>query len=671
MITEKTDNRKNFMDAAETDQAGLVEVKIQGDTITDYLLKQRSLSITTLIAFFLLILSVMLTIFHLSVGWFGQPEAHLFRSVHLCLILAACFLYHPLGRKNWYDPIRKPLMLIDLILVTLSILTEVYYLIDPDSFAMRLAVPNTLDLLVGITAILLVLEGTRRVVGWPMVIIALVFTGHSLFADKMPGILFGPAASISTFVSHTYMEESGIYGIPIAVVASFVVLFIVFGALLRLTGGGKFFVNLALAAAGSQTGGPAKAAVISSMLFGSISGSTAANVVGTGTFTIPLMKEVGYPAHFAGAVEAVSSTGGALMPPIMGAVAFVIAGFLGISYWNLALAALIPALIFYGGLFAMIHFRAQTRGLWPVPKERLPRMKEVLNFGWTLLIPLMGLIGLLASGRSASMSVFWAIVLLFVMVFINKSTRPTPVLLLKVCENVLYSTIVVSLACACAGIIVSATTISGIGLKLSWLILDISGSNLFFTLILIMLLSIVLGMGLPTTAVYITLYVTLIPTLVELGVVPLAAHMFALYYGVLSNIIPPVAIAAYAAAGVAKSEPMKTSWTAFFIGLCGLLVPFAFVYRPELLLIGSLSHIIWAVMCGTLAVFTLAAGVIGWFKGPLNIFWRILILAAGLLSLSPGLTTDIVSFSIAVIFMIYRVLRVRRGGEGSEVSKQM
>jgi len=660
MVTKKVEDRINFIDKGERDQEGLVEVKAQKKTITDYLLECRSLSVHTLIAFFLIIISLMLTIFHLSAGWFGPPEAHLFRSVHLCLILAACFLYYPLGRKNWYDPIRKPLMLIDLALVFLSIITEIYYLVDTDSFRMRLPSPNFFDQLVGIIVILLVLEATRRVVGWPMIVISVFFTTHSLFANKFPSILFGPASSLSTFVSHTYMEESGIYGIPIAVVSSFVVLFIIFGALLRLTGGDKFFVNLALVVAGNQTGGPAKAAVISSMCFGSISGSTVANVAGTGTFTIPLMKSLGYTNYFAGAVEAVASTGGALMPPVMGAVAFVVAGFLGISYWSVATAALLPAIIFYGGLFTMIHFRAQAKRLRPLPKDKLPKMRTVLSYGWTLVIPLFVLIGLLASGRSASMSVFWSIALLFVMVFVNKSTRPNPVMLLKICEDVMRSMIVVSVACACAGIIISVTTMSSIGLKMGWLILQISGDKLFLMLIFIMILSIILGMGLPTTAVYITLYVTLIPILIEMGVIPLAAHLFALYYGVLSNIIPPVAIAGYAAAGIAKSPPIKTSWTAFFIGLCGLVVPFAFIYRPGLLLIGSPVQILWAILCASLAVFSFAVAVIGWFRGPLNPFWRVLILVMGLFSLDPGLATNILSFSVVLFFMIYRVFLVKR-----------
>jgi len=658
------------MNRGERYQEGLVEIKTQKKTITDYLLECRSLSIHTLIAFFLIIVSLMLAIFHLSASWFGPPEAHLFRSVHLCLILAACFLYYPLGRKNWYDPIRKPLMLIDLVLVVLSIITEIYYLVDTDSFIMRLPSPNSFDQLAGIIVILLVLEATRRVIGWPMIIIAVFFTTHALFANKFPGILFGPASSLSTFVSQTYMEESGIYGIPIAVVASFVVLFIIFGTLLRMTGGDKFFVNLALALTGNQTGGPAKAAVISSMCFGSISGSTVANVTGTGTFTIPLMKGVGYTSYFAGAVEAVASTGGALMPPVMGAVAFVVAGFLGISYWSVALAALLPALIFYGGLFIMIHFWSQAKGLRPLPKEKLPQMKTVLSYGWTLLIPLLVLIGLLASGRSASMSVFWSIALLFVLVFVSKSTRPNPVMLLKVCEDVMWSIIVVSVACACAGIIISVTTISGIGLRLSWLILQISGGNLFLTLIFIMILSIILGMGLPTTAVYITLYVTVIPSLIKIGIIPIAAHMFALYYGVLSNIIPPVAIAAYAAAGIAKSPPIKTSWTAFFIGLCGLVVPFAFVYRPALLLVGSPVQIFWAILCASLAVFSLAVAVIGWFHGPLNPFWRVLVLVVGLLSLAPSLATDILALSVVLLFMIYSFFGQKRS-RAAHIPKQM
>ncbi len=622
------------MTPGENDKSGLIDFSLKEKTdVLSWLINNRRVSFQFVLGALFLVTATVFSIYHLYTGYFGQPEAHLHRSIHLTLVFVMVFIMHPLDKKPWNARIRWT-RLIDLVLILLAIGAELYYLVDIEGYMYRIPLPTAMDLLVGIVVYALVLEITRRTVGWPMVIIAVFFTFHALYSDHFFSILYGSRTFFSTFIAETVMTSSGIFGIPIAVMASFVVLFLIFSALLIYTGAGRFFVNLAYSLTGTQVGGPAKAAVVSSMAFGTISGSTASDVVATGSFTIPLMRRLGYHKQFAGAVEAVASSGGAFMPPVMGAVAFIMSAFLGVPYFSVVLAALIPALLYYSSLFMMVDFQARKRGLAGLAKKELPNFWAVLKWGGHLLLPVVVLVGMLALNYSPSAAASWSIAVLFGVTLLKRESRIGPYGIMKVFESAGKRVLPVSAACACAGIIISSTTLSGAGLRLGQAIVRMSGEYIILALVVTMVLSIVLGMGLTTTAVYITLVVTVIPTIIKLGVLPIAAHLFALYFGVLSNIIPPVAIAAFAAAALAESNPMKTAVTAFGIGIAGLLVPFAFVYKPELLLIGKPAGIVLAVTTSLIGVIGLAASVRGWARKKVPLGWRIVLFLAAIGSLS-------------------------------------
>ena len=624
--------------------------------VLSWLLATRKISVESTLSVLFLLCAVMFSLYHLYTGYFGQPEAHLHRSIHLTLVFVMVFILYPTDKKAWNAPFRWA-RLVDLVLIALAVATEVYYLIDVEAYVFRIPSPSLMDLIVGTVVYLLVLEITRRTVGWTMVLIAAFFSIHALFSDHFFLIFYGSPTFFGTFIAETVMTSSGIFGIPIAVMASFVVLFLIFSALLIYTGAGKFFVNIAYAVAGRQVGGPAKAAIVSSMAFGTISGSTASDVVATGSFTIPLMRRLGYHRQFAGAVEAVASSGGAFMPPVMGAVAFIMAAFLGISYFSVILAALFPAVLYYTSLFMMVDFRARRRELAAIPKEELPNLRVVLRWGGHLVIPVIVLVGMLALNYSASAAASWSIAILFCVTLIKRETRLGLTKILKVFESAGKRVLPVSSACACAGIIISSTTLSGAGLRLGQLIINASGASTLLALTFTMILSVILGMGLTTTAVYITLVVTVIPTIVTLGVLPIAAHLFALYFGVLSNIIPPVAIAAFAAAALAESNPMKTAVTAFTIGIAGLIVPFAFVYRPELLLLGHPVRIILAVITSLLAVVGLAAAIQGWVRVKVSWIWRIMLFLAAVSSFHRNFMISTIAALVIVLYFLLGQMR--------------
>lgn len=646
------------MASDQEDKKGMIDFSLkEKDDVLSWLINNRKISFQFVLGTFFLLNATAFSLYHLYTGYFGQPEAHLHRSIHLTLVFVMVFVMYPLDKKPWNGAIRWT-RFIDLLLILLAIGVELYYLMDIEGYTYRIPMPSFMDMVVGVVVYFLVLEITRRTVGWPMVIIGLFFSIHALYSDHFFFILYGSPTFFDTFIAETVMTASGIFGIPIAVMASFVVLFLIFSALLIYTGAGKFFVNIAYGLAGTQVGGPAKAAVISSMAFGTISGSTASDVVATGSFTIPLMRRLGYHKQFAGAVEAVASSGGAFMPPVMGAVAFIMSAFLGVPYFSVILAALIPALLYYTSLFMMVDFQARKRGLVAIPKGELPDILVVLKRGGHLVIPVIVLVGMLALNYSPSAAASWSIAILFGVTLIRRESRLGPLGILKVFESTGKRVLPVSSACACAGILISSTTLSGSGLRLGQAIIVMSGEFLILALMLTMVLSIVLGMGLTTTAVYITLVVTVIPTIIKLGVLPIAAHLFALYFGVLSNIIPPVAIAAFAAAALAESNPMKTAVTAFGIGIAGLIVPFAFVYKPELLLDGNPIEILLAVITSIIGVIGLAASIQGWVRTKVALMWRIILFLAAIGSLSNS-PSAYISGTVLIVFYLLLVQRRR------------
>lgn len=614
-------------------------------------LSQKKMSVRALLGLIISSVAISMAFYHLFTAYYGEPNALAHRSVFVTFVLVLVFLLFPLKRNSWSDELNG-FFIVDLLLIVSAIGIEGYILYDIDEFQLRWGVPSNMDVAVGTVAVFLVLEASRRAVGWPMVIIASFFIVHTVFGDHFPGVLNGPPTRWDSFVDWIFMEDTGIFGIPIMVMSSFIILFLIFGSLLIRSGAGTFFIDLAQSLAGRMTGGPAKTAVLASAMMGTLSGSGVANVVATGSFTIPLMKSLGYRAVFAGAVEAMASTGGILMPPIMGAAAFLIAQFLSIPYLQVCIYALIPATLYFSSVLAMVHFEAKKEGLKPIPKDELPSLRKTLIRGGHLLLSVVGLITFLAMGYTAMMAAFWAILLLFVLSFFRKETRLRPVGLLSALEEGAKSALTVGMACACAGIIIGCVYVSGLGMRFSHILVLAAGGQLWLTLVFVMIASIILGMGMPVTAVYLTLVTIVVPALTELGVEPIAAHLFCFYFGCVSNITPPVCLAAFAAAGVSGANPMRTGFTATKIGLAAFLIPFMFIYDPAMLMMGSISRVLWVVFTALCGIICLAGGVEGWLVRKASIPERALLIVSAIVLIKPGLTTDVIGFGLMGLAMV-------------------
>ena len=614
-------------------------------SLLETVLRDRRFRLPVVIATVAAVLAIALALFHLYAAVFGTPETRSFRGTHLTAMLVLTLLLNPLFRKSHRDPLlvagdarnawRLAGFAADLLLIGFGLFVQIYTLWDVDAFNMRGGDITQLDLWVGMAYILLVMEATRRAVGWAMVIVTSFFVVHSLFSNHFFGFLFGPPTSFRKYVDVIFMRADGIFGIPLMVVATYILLFIILGALLIRSAAGRFFIDLAISLTGHRTGGPAKAAVVASAMMGTVSGSAVANVVTTGSFTIPLMKQLGYRPRFAAAVEACASSGGQITPPIMGAAAFIIAEFLRVNLLTVIVAAAIPAFLYYATIYFMVHLEAEKHGLQKIPRAQLPSFREVLKRGWPLLIPLVVLIALLSVGFSAMLAGFWAIVSVVGLSFVSANTRMSSVDLFSALEEGVRSTVPVTIACACAGIIIGSVFVSGLGLKFTQSVIDLSGGSLLALLALTAAASIVLGMGLTTTAVYITLAALIIPALERMNVVPMAAHLFAFYFGVVSSITPPVALAAFAAAAIAGSPPMITAIEASKVGIAKYLVPFIFIYNPSLLFVGPLWLTAFSTITALAGVWALSAAIEGWLYGRLGPLTRVAMLFSSIVLLYP------------------------------------
>ncbi|HHY37845.1 MAG TPA: TRAP transporter permease [Clostridia bacterium] len=585
-----------------------------------------------------------LALYHLYAGFFGQPEATAFRVTHVCLVLIIVFLMKPLKRPAGF--LRHLSGVIDILCLAIVVFTLGYILYDMPGWYLKAGEPNAFDVFLGTLFIAVLLEAGRRAVGLPIVLVAVFFIGNAIFTDKFFSVLHGPPHAWSLLIDILFIQDQGIFGIPVAVTASYVSLFIILGQCLLDSGAGNFFTDLALAATGRQVGGPAKAAVLSSAVMSTVSGSAVANVVTTGTFTIPLMKRVGYRPQFAGAVEAVASTGGQIMPPVMGAAAFVMAQFLGIPYLAVVKAAVLPAILYYVCVYWAVHFEALKTGLKPLPSQDLPQVREVLKKGWFLTIPLAALIYVLVSGASPIKAASYSIIILLLVSFLRKETAMTP---RKIYGSLLESSMSlmeVSTACAVAGVIIGSLLVSGTGWRLAGGIVEVSRGNLLIALIYVAITCVVLGMGMTSTAVYLTVSAVAVPALVKMGVAEMGAHMFAFYYGCLSTITPPVALAAFAAAGIAGADPNKLGFEAWRLGLTGFIVPFMFVYGPSLLLVGSVTTILRVCVTSLIGVTCLAAGQVGFMTRKLSLFERAALIVGALLLIETSPITDIIGLLI-------------------------
>lgn len=612
------------------------------------------------IAIIISIIAISFSVFQFYTGGFGLLLALVQRAVHLAFALCLIFLIYPVSKGQFErNKIRIPFY--DLILAGLGAIVCLYLVVFYRDMVVRSGLPTTLDLIMGGLAILLVLEGTRRVIGIALPLVVIVFLLYSYFGQIMPGFFAHRGYSLERIIEHLYAGTEGIFGIPLGVSSSFVFLFILFGAILNKTGMGKFFIDIAMALAGYSKGGPAKVAVIASGFFGSINGSSVANVVTTGTFTIPLMKSIGYRKDFAGAVEAAASTGGQILPPVMGAAAFVMAEFLGIPYIKIAAAAAIPAIIYYIAVGTMVHLEASKYGLKGLPKEQLPKLGGIFKEKGHLIIPIIGLVYLLVKGYTPLFSAFWAIVMSMAISMVKPETRLNLKKLGEAFEDGAKSALGVAAACACAGMVVGAVTLTGLGLKIANGLILLGQGNLMLTLFFTMIASIILGMGLPTTAKYIILSIMAAPALVDLGVLPLAAHLFILYFGVIADLTPPVAVAAYAGAGISGGNSMRTGFIAVRLAVAGFMIPYLFALDPGLLYINSsIGHTLQLIFTSLVGVLALGAAAGGYLLDNTRIHERILLAVSAITLIRTDFLTDIIGVGILALVIFLLKIRISK-----------
>lgn len=595
--------------------------------------------------------------FQLYTAVFGVLDAHLQRTIHLCFGLVLIFLLYP-ARKSWSREKMNPL---DAILAVLSVVATMYLVVNYKELVTRAGMNTPTDIAIGVIGVLLVFEATRRTVGWPMLTVALVFLAYAFLGPYMPGILAHRGVSFDELVSHLYFTTEGIFGVPMGVSSTFIFLFILFGAYLDATGLGKFFIDFANALAGWAVGGPAKVAVLSSGLMGTVSGSSVANVAGTGSFTIPMMKKLGYRPSFAGAVEAAASTGGQLMPPVMGAAAFLMAEFVGVPYIEVVKAAVIPALLYYTGIWLSVHYEAKKYGLKGTPREELPKFGPLLREKGHLALPLIVIVYLLVTGYTPMRAALYAIGLTIVCACLRKNTRITFKQFVEGLIVGAQSVLGVLIACASAGIIIGVVTKTGVGLKLATALLDLAGGKMLPAMFFTMITSLILGMGVPTTANYVITSTIAAPALVQMHVPVLAAHMFAFYFGIVADVTPPVALAAYAGAGIAGANPMKTGVTAAKLAIAAFVVPYIFVLAPQLLMINATAPtILMAMVTAIIGMWGLSLAMIGFCQHPLNVLQRIAFFIGGLCLIIPGSMTDLIG--IVILFLGYQWQR-RNSGE--------
>ena len=599
-------------------------------------------------------IAITFSVFQLYTAIFGILDAQLQRAVHLGFALALAYLLYP-ARKSWS---RNRVHPVDVILAILGAAAPAYICIMYRELAMRAGMVTTVDMLVGVVGLLLVIEATRRVVGIPMVVVVLVFLTYAFAGPYMPGVLAHRGVSVEQLVGHLYFTTEGIFGIPLGVSSTFIFLFILFGAYLESTGLGKFFIDIANAIAGWASGGPAKVAVLSSALMGTVSGSSVANVAGTGSFTIPMMKKLGYRKEFAGAVEAASSTGGQLMPPVMGAAAFLMAEFVGVPYIDIVAAAVIPAILYFAGLWLGVHLEAKRNNLKGVPRDQLPKAWDIFRERGHLAIPLVVIVYLLVTGYTPMRAALVAIVLSIVASALRKSTRMKPIEIIRGLENGARNVLGVVIACAAAGIIIGVVTKTGVGLKLASGLLALSGGLLLPTMFFTMITSLILGMGVPTTANYVITSTIAAPALLQMGVPVLAAHMFVFYFGIIADVTPPVALAAYAASGISGGKPLMTGVNASKLAIAAFIIPYIFVLSPVLLMIDATAFgLVFSTVTAIMGLVGVSSAMIGYLSDHCTPLERIILFFAGLMMIVPGVETDIPGM---IVFIAVLLLQKRR-----------
>ncbi|HSB67996.1 MAG TPA: TRAP transporter permease [Candidatus Methylomirabilis sp.] len=591
-------------------------------------------------------LAVAFSCFQVYTGLLGAYPAQIQRSIHLSFAFALVFLLYPFRTKTAVNRLRWH----DYLFAAFTVCVGLYLTFNYTRLMETAGDYTKFDMVVGVCGTLLTLEAARRVVGLPIVVVASSFLAYAYFGSYLPGFLSHRGYSIERIVSHMYYTTEGILGIPLGVSSTFIFLFILFGAFLEKTGIGKLFIDIADSIAGWAAGGPAKVAVITSALEGTVSGSSVANTVGSGSFTIPMMKKLGYRPEFAGAVEASASTGGQIMPPVMGAAAFLMAEFIGVPYIEIAKAAAIPACLYFLGIFIEVHFEAKRTGLKGMPWDQVPRVWNVIKERGHLFVPLIAIIYVLTEGYTPTRAALVGLGLSVAAGMLKKATRMSIPDIFNALETGARGALGVAIACATAGIIVGVVTLTGLGLKMANGLVDLAGGYLLPTMFFTMVTSLILGMGVPTTANYVITATMAAPALVLLGVPLLAAHLFVFYFGIIADITPPVALAAYAGAGIARANPFWTGVTASKLAIGAFIVPYIFVLNPAMVLIGTTPYLLTldlVTACG--GMFGIGAAMIGFCVAPMNWFERVWFGLAGLMLIDPGLTTDIIGIAMLAV----------------------
>ncbi len=613
---------------------------------------------------FITVVSVLFIGYHMVTAGIGLPEIFKHRTVHLGFLLCLTWLYFP-ARKG--SPRGRPSTL-DLILFVFSATVAVLTVINRDSYLMRGGIMNWNDYILGSVIMVLVLEATRRTVGGQMLWISIICVLYMWAGPWMPGVFSHRGLSVRRIIQAIYQGGEGIFGMPLGVSSTYLIIFVILAAILDKSGLGKLFNDLALGLGGRFSGGPAKVAVVASALTGTISGSAASNVATTGAFTIPLMKKIGYQPTFAGAVEAAASTGGQIMPPIMGSAAFIMSEYLGIPYLTIAVAGIIPAILYFASVYFQVDFRARSLGLRGLTKEEMPDvLKTVLRYG-QMIIPMIVLIWLMGQGRTPLYSAFYAVCLTIVLSWFRKETRILLPEARTVCISSARTSVAIGISMAAAGFMIAAFATTGLGIILADSIVALSRGNQMIVLVLTMVVAIILGLGLPTSACYVITASICAPILIKVGLSPFLSHFFVFYFSCLSTVTPPIALAAYVAAGIANANTDKVGWMAFRLALAGFIVPFFFIYSPAMVLMGpdgtmlsaqALSVVI-SLVSGIAGTWILAASVEGYLLIKYPTWLRVPLFVAAILLIDPRPVTSLVGVALTLV-SVGIILIVKRG----------
>lgn len=605
---------------------------------------------------------VCTALFHIiSLIWY-PIDPWIFRSIHIMSLSIMGFILVP----GWASA-KEKVHAIDWLCVLGSIFATGYIIYNFDKLIFRAGVmPTPLDFYVALIGVALVLELTRRVSGWSLPILGAVFIAYAFLGPHLPGILYHRGYTFERFFTYIYGLD-GIFSVPIAISSRYIILFIIFSSFLQVSGVGKYFVEWAFSISGHLRGGPAKVAVLASALMGTMNGTSAGNAVATGSLTIPLMKKVGYSPRFAAATEAVASTGGQIMPPIMGAGIFIMAELTGIKYQQIMIAGIIPAMLYFASTYFMVDKEASKLNLHGVPRELLPDFKEIMKRSY-MFIPVVGLFGMLAAGFSVIYSGFIGIIASLMVSWLTKDNRMGLKEVIEGFDKGARGSIQLMAVCASAGIIMGVIALTGIGLKFASLLLNIAGTSEFLAILFAMLISIILGMGMPTTAAYAVAASVVAPGLVRMGIEPLIAHFFVFYYACVSAITPPVALASYAASAISGSDPMKTGFTSFRLGIAAYIVPFMFFYAPAILMIGDPIHIVIRAVTALIGIYALSSAVQGWYWGKVALPIQVILLIASFLLVTKNELLDLLGLGIlALLFVVQKARGVDKKSPVTEV----